>query len=275
MRIIFCLLLICSSLQTSHAESPVERGRYIVEVIGACGNCHTPNGPEGKINSQNLAGGVHIPDGGMNAWSSNITPDHETGIGSWTDEQIIRAFREGIRPDGSVIGPMMPIVLYRQISDRDARAIVAYLRTVKPISKEVPASTYPFPLPENYGPPLGEVPEPDRNARLEYGEYLAGPLGHCMECHSTPGESGMPDLENALGGGGLMFHGPWGVSAAPNITPAGIGKLSDEEVRQIITTGTRADGSRLLPPMGFAYYSKLTDSDLDAIVAYLRSLPAL
>lgn len=274
MRITHCLALLCLCLQPAHAETPYERGRYVVEVIAACGNCHTPNAPDGKDMSRNLAGGVHITDGGIDAWTSNITQDRETGIGAWTDEQIIRAIREGIRPDGSVIGPIMPINLYRHISDVDVRAIVAYLRTIEPVQNEVPESSYPYPVPASYGPPLETVPEPDRNDPVAWGEYLAGPLGHCVECHSSPDENGVPDLENALGAGGLLFHGPWGVSAAPNITPTGIGEKSDEEIKQIITTGVRADGTRLLPPMGFGYYANLADDDLDAIITYLRSLPA-
>ena len=273
MRTALCLALLCLVLTSARAESPVERGRYIVDVIAACGNCHTPNLPDGKDMSRKLAGGMHITDGGIDAWTSNITQDHETGIGAWSDEEIIRAVREGIRPDGSVIGPIMPINLYRHISDVDARAIVAYLRTVEPVRNEVKESAYPFPVPDNYGPPLGEVPEPDRNDPLAWGEYLAGPLGHCIECHSSPGENGVPDLQNALGAGGLLFHGPWGVSASPNITPAGIGDKSDDEIKRMITTGMRSDGTRLMPPMGIAYYAGLTDEDLDAIVAYLRSLP--
>jgi len=275
MRIVLYLALSCLYLPSAVAEDPVERGRYIVEVIAACGNCHTPNGPDGKDMSRNLAGGMHITDGGIDAWTTNITQDRETGIGAWSDEQIIRAIREGVRPDGSLIGPIMPINLYRQISDVDVRAIVAYLRTIEPVSNEVPESSYPFPLPPNYGPSPVDVPEPDRADPVAWGAYLAGPLGHCIECHSSPGENGAPDLENALGAGGLLFHGPWGVSAAPNITPTGIGKKSDEEIKQMITTGMRADGSRLMPPMGIGYYAGLTGEDLDAIVAYLRSLPPL
>lgn len=275
MRTLLCLLLSCLYLPSAFAEDPVERGRYIVEVIAACGNCHTPNGPDGKDMSRKLAGGMHITDGGIDAWATNITQDRETGIGAWSDEQIIRAIREGIRPDGSLIGPIMPINLYRQISDVDVRAIVAYLRTVEPVSNEVPESSYPFPLPPNYGPSPVAVPEPDRGDPVAWGAYLAGPLGHCIECHSSPGENGAPDLENALGAGGLLFHGPWGVSVAPNITPTGIGEKSDEEIKQMITTGVRADGSRLMPPMGIGYYAGLTGEDLDAIVAYLRSLPPL
>jgi mono/diheme cytochrome c family protein len=259
--------------QTLAAETMVERGRYIVEVIGACGNCHTPQGPGGPDETRHLAGGTPIEEPGMVAIPRNITPDVETGIGAWTDAQIIRAIRDGVRPDGRVLGPPMPFGMYRQISDRDVAAIVAYLRTVQPVRNEIQPSSYDFPLPESWGPPVGTVAEPDRDDPVAYGAYLAGPLGHCIECHSTPDAHGFPDLENALGAGGMLFYGPWGVSAATNLTPTGLSGRSDAEIKQIITTGIRAGGSKLQPPMGFAYYANLTGDDLDAIVAYLRSLP--
>lgn len=267
------LLFCCCWAQLALAETPVERGRYIVEVIGACGNCHNPGGPIDPDETRRLAGGTPITQPGMYAVPANITPDTETGIGAWTDEQIIRAIREGVRPDGRVLGPPMPFVLYREISDQDVAAIVAYLRTVEPVHNVVEASRYEFPLPPSWGPPVGEVPEPDHADKVAYGAYLAGPLGHCMECHSTPDANGIPDMENALGAGGMPLYGPWGVTVAPDITPKALGDRSDAEIRQIITTGVRADGSRLRPPMGVRYYAHLTDEDQGAIVAYLRSLP--
>jgi mono/diheme cytochrome c family protein len=267
------LLIWCCWSQLVQAETQVERGRYIVEVIGACGNCHTPQGPGGPDMSLHLAGGNPLDERGMYAVPPNITPDPETGIGAWTDAEIIRAVREGVRPDGRVLGPPMPFGAYRGISDADAAAMVAYLRTVEPVRNSTEPSRYSFPLPPSWGPPVGEVPEPDREDRVAYGAYLAGPLGHCMECHSTPDANGIPDVENALGAGGLVFSGPWGQSVARNITPTGLSGRSDDEIKQIITTGVRADGSRLPPPMGFSYYAHLTGEDLDAIVAYLRSLP--
>lgn len=267
------LSLVCCWSQTLSAETELERGRYIVEVIGACGNCHTPQGPEGPDESRHLAGGTPIEEPGMVAIPRNITPDMETGIGAWTDDQIIRAIREGVRSDGRVLGPPMPFGMYRQISDRDVKAIVAYLRTVQPVRNELQPSTYDFPLPESWGPPVESVPEPSRDDPVAYGAYLAGPLGHCIECHTTPDAQGLPDLENALGAGGMLFHGPWGVSASRNLTPTGLSGKSDADIKHTIKTGILADGTRLQPPMGFAYYAHLTDDDLDAIVAYLRSLP--
>ena len=113
------------------AETLLERGTYLMQSIVACGNCHTPKGPNGEIPGMELAGMAPFektPAFDVNA--PNITQDKETGIGSWTDEQIIASIREGKRPDGSIIGPPMPIGLYRGLSDWDVRAIVVYLRTV-------------------------------------------------------------------------------------------------------------------------------------------------
>jgi mono/diheme cytochrome c family protein len=273
LSLVIGLSMACCLAQVAQAETVVERGRYIVEVIGACGNCHTPQGPNGPDETRHLAGGTPIVEPGMVAIPRNITPDIETGIGAWTDAQIITAIREGVRPDGRVLGPPMPFGLYRGISDRDVAAIVAYLRTVDPVQNTPEPSRYDFPLPESWGPPVENVPEPDRGDKVAWGAYLAGPLGHCIECHSTPDADGIPDMENALGAGGMLFHGPWGVSASRNITPTGLSDRSDAEIKQIITTGVRYDGSKLLPPMGVSYYAQLTEQDLDAIVAYLRSLP--
>jgi mono/diheme cytochrome c family protein len=199
-----------------HAESRVERGRYLMQSIVACGNCHTPQGPNGPLPGMELAGGLKIEEKPFTAIASNITPDRETGIGKWTDAQIITSIREGKRPDGSIIGPPMPIGLYRGMSDSDVRAIVAYLRSVKPVKNQVAKSEYRIPLPPNYGPPVGKVAEVPHKDKIAYGRYLAGPLGHCVECHSPAGPQGAPDLDNKLGAGGFSFNGPWGTSVSTN-----------------------------------------------------------
>lgn len=268
-------LLSFSATTTARSETPLERGKYLMNTIVACGNCHTPQGPNGPEPGKELAGGTPIEEGFGKAFTANITQDKETGIGKWTDAQIITAIREGRRPDGTIIGPPMPIALYRGLSDADVKAIVVYLRTVKPVSNKVAKSEYKVPLPPSYGPPVKKVAAPSRKDKIKYGAYLAGPVGHCIECHSTPDEKGIPDFEKKVGGGGLPFHGPWGVSYAANITPTGIGKRSDAEVKTMITTGVRPDGSRLKPPMGIVYYKGIRPADLDAIVAYLRTLKPL
>jgi mono/diheme cytochrome c family protein len=255
------------------AETPLERGQYLMNSIAACGNCHTPMGPNWPLPGKELAGGTKFDEKPFTAYAANITPDNETGIGRWTDAQLIAAIREGRRPDGSLIGPPMPISLYRGISDLDVQAIVATLRAAKPVHNAVPKSAYRMPLPPSYGAPVSKVAEVSRNDRLAYGAYLAGPAGHCIECHSSPGANGAPDFKNKLGAGGMAFNGPWGRSVAPNITPAALAAYSDADLKKVITTGIRPDGSKLQPPMGVAYYARMSDQDLDALISYLRALP--
>jgi mono/diheme cytochrome c family protein len=264
-----------STSTTAAADPLVERGRYLVETIGGCGNCHTPMGPTGPDTSRHLAGGLVIDEGVFRAVSSNITPDPETGIGAWSDAEIARAIREGVRPDGSLIRPPMPYPLYHGIADDDLMAIVAYLRSVPAVRHEVEEATYTIPLPTAWTAPIETVAAPDPADQLAWGAYLAGPIGHCTDCHTPMGEGGHRDFAHRLGAGGFDFNGPWGTTVAANITPAGLGDWSDAEIERAIRDGIDKDGNPLLPPMGFAYYKGISDSDMAALIAYLRSLPAV
>jgi mono/diheme cytochrome c family protein len=265
---------------SAHAETPLERGTYLVRGIVACGNCHTPKDAAGKARADlELAGGheFDLPIGKPIA--PNITPDEETGIGSWTDAQIITAIREGKRPNGTLIGPPMPIGLYRQMSDRDVEAIVAYLRAVKPASHKVGKSVYNIPLPSAYGPPVTKVAEIPRDDKVTYGAYLAGPLGHCIDCHTPFASPGVLDL-GKIGAGGreLEALSPDGKSAiviSANITPdreSGLGLWSDDEIKTAIRRGEAKDGHELVRTMAFDWYAHISETDLDSILAYLRSL---
>jgi mono/diheme cytochrome c family protein len=269
------LAIVATAVASARAETPLERGTYLMRSIVACGNCHTPKGPQGELPGMELAGGVTFEEDEFTAVSPNITPDPQTGGGKWTDAQLIAGIREGKRPDGTIIGPPMPIALYRAMADDDAKAIVAYLRSVKPVVNKTEKSQYKIPLPPSYGPPVTGVAAAPRADKVAYGKYLAGPLGHCVECHSTPGANGVPDVVNQTGGGGMQFRGPWGISHAPNITPAALAKYSDDDIKNAITKGVRPDGSRLMPPMAYGYYKNISAPDLDAIVAYVRTLKPL
>lgn len=256
------------------AETSLERGAYLVKTIAACGNCHTAKG--GPMAANELAGGFPIKEGPIDTVTPNLTPDRETGIGGWTDRELTVAIRDGKRPDGTLIGPPMPYDMYRHLSDSDTNAMIAYLRTLKPVRNETPKSVYGMPLPPAYGPPVGSVPDVDRSDKVAYGAYLAGPVGHCMECHTTMSQQpGRRDYDNMLGAGGFTFEGPWGESVAANITPdkeTGIGNWTDDQIKSAITDGVRPDGTMLRPPMAFSSYKGIRNEDLDAIVAYLRSI---
>jgi mono/diheme cytochrome c family protein len=267
--------IVAATMSPARGETPLERGTYLMRSIVACGNCHTPKGPQGELPGMELAGGVKFEEDVFTSFAPNVTPDPDTGIGKWTDRDIVAAIREGRRPDGTIIGPPMPIALYRGMSDDDVTAIVAYLRSVKPVANKVEKSQYKIPLPPAYGPPVTGVAAVSRADKVAYGKYLAGLLGHCVECHSPAGANGAPDFVNKTGAGGFQFRGPWGVSHAPNITPTGLAKYGDDDVKNAITKGVRPDGSRLMPPMAYAYYRNVAPADLDAIVAYLRTLKPL
>lgn len=256
------------------ANAVLDRGEYLVRGIMGCGNCHTPLGPEGPVAGMELAGRLVEKNPMFTAVAPNITP--ASRIADWSDAELARAIREGIRPDGSVIGPPMPFTFYRRISDTDLAAIVAFLRVMDPVENDAGASEYNIPLPPAYGPPVESVAEVPAGLTVEYGEYLAGPLAHCMECHTPMGPQG-PMVDTDLGRGGFEFHGPWGVSVAHNLTSSedGLAEYTDDEIKAMIVDGKRPDGEPMLPPMPYGYLARMTPQDLDAIVLYLRSLPPL
>jgi cytochrome c553 len=257
------------------AQSPVERGGYLVNGIAACGNCHAAfDAKRQPIPGKGLSGGDVFDAPVFKAYAANITPDPETGIGKWTDAQLGKAIREGIRPDGSVIGPPMPIAFLRAMSDSDLAAIIAYLRAQPPVRNAVPKSAYKIPLPPNYGPPVANVQAPPQSDPVKHGAYLVS-LGHCMECH-TPEIKGQPDMSR-MGSGGRAFDGPWGQSLSRNLTPgpAGLSDWTDAEIERAVRTGVSRDGSALKPPMAYEAYKNVNAEDMRAVIAYLRSLKPL
>ena len=270
-----CTVIGMTMTNPASADALLDRGKYLMESIVACGNCHTPKGPDGRaIAGKELAGGFAIDAPIFHAVAPNITPDPETGIGRWTDDQIIDAIRNGKRPDGSIIGPPMPIAFYRGMSDSDVRALVAYLRQVAPVANKVEKSVYKIPLPDAYGPPVTSVPDVPRTDKVAYGHYLATGLGHCMDCH-TPLVQGRNDMTR-LGAGGNEFGTPGGgLITSSNLTPAnahGIAGWTDAEVVTALRTGKRPNGSQIVPLMAFDWYKNIDDQDAEALVAFLRSL---
>jgi len=270
-----CLLTLLTTPTSAQDAKLLERGTYLMNSIVACGNCHMQRDKEGRpIAELGLSGGDVFDEKEFKAYAANITPDPETGIGKWTEAQLVRAIREGIRPNGSLIGPPMPIGFYHGISDDDARALAVYLRAQPSVKNAVPKSVFHIKLPPAYGPPIKKkIVAPPRTDLVKYGAYLAGPLGHCMDCH-TPWTDTGPDLTR-MGAGGNPFPGPWGVSVSRNLTPTGLKDWSDAEIARAIRDGKSRDGSPLKPPMAFAWYKNIDDADMKALIAYLRSLKPL
>lgn len=263
--------------QTPPDPDLLARGRYLGETVAFCGGCHHAFGPRMQpIAGMELAGGRVFAERGMRAVAPNITQDRETGIGAWTDAQIAAAIREGHRPDGSLIGPPMPVESYRGIADRDLAALVAWLRTVPPVRHAVAErSAYPFAL-TPHGGPVASVPPPE-DTPVARGRYIAVNLAHCMDCHSAQLSEGRAD-PNGRGARGLVLEGPWGVVQAANLSSHpehGIGRRTDEQVIAAITRGVAADGRPLAAPMGARapVWAGMTPGDLQDVLAYLRSLP--
>ena len=255
------------------AAGDVERGEYLVTTVMGCGNCHTPLGPNGFEQAAALSGRVVEDIEQFTAIAPNITPAGD--VADWSDEELAHAIREGVRPDGSIIGPPMPFQVYRRISDDDLAAIVAYVRTVPAVENDPGKSDYRIPLPPAYGPPVESVTAPEQGVTEEYGDYLVA-IAHCMECHSAPTPQGPDVMGEGFARGGMEFHGPWGSVKAPNLTNGedGIAEYSDDEIKAMITQGVRPDGSQMLPPMPYPFLAQMSADDLDAIVLYLRSIPA-
>lgn len=254
----------------------VARGDYLVNTIMTCQNCHTPMGPNGPDFSKALSGGLLFDEPPFKVAASNITQDKETGIGGWTDVQIKHLLRTGQRPNGVQIAEVMPTSFYGILTERDMDAIVAYLRTVKPVKNKVADPVYKIQLPHHLFPG-GEKPytEAMLSDKVKNGFYLAT-IGHCMECHTPFGAKGK-DFVGDLGKGGMEFPGPWGKSVSANITSSktkGLGDWTDAQIKAAITQGVSKDGHKLKPPMGYPYYARMKSEDIDAIVAYLRTVPA-
>jgi len=271
----------------------VARGEYIVEHLADCLSCHSDHlwdrwdmpikpgtkGQGGFVFDKNLG----VP--GVVA-AHNITPDPETGIGNWSDDEILRAFREGISKDGHPLFPMMPYEHFHHMSDEDAYSVVAYLRTLQPVKNTVAATKIDFPMSlimKTIPKPLdGPVTAPtDAEDHLAYGKYLVT-LAGCGECHTPRDDKGAPDLSREFQGGWEM-KGPWGRNITPNLTPAPstfIGRATKEEFigRFKAFQGMNAENLPVATKgrntvMPWVALSGLTEEDLGAIYDYLRSLP--
>ena len=289
-RPLMLLTAIISGVGSAAAETLVERGSYLVNTIMACGNCHTLKTPAGEAMAEKqLSGGLSFNTPVFTGTAANITPDPETGIGAWSDADIKRALTHGVRPShGRLAGSplaVMAVNFYKALLPRDLDAVVAYLRTVKPVRNEVPLSLYKAPT-QHQPYPDAESGFTENALRdpVKQGAYLVT-IGHCMECHAAWAK-GVWDYRNGLGKGGRQFSqslvqgfpNTWGGSIAANITSSkksGIGGWTDAEIKRAITKGISRDGRALQPPMAYAWYDGMSEADLGAIVAWLRSLAPL
>src|SRR5688500_18107436 len=260
------------------SEARLARGEYLVEGVAHCFQCHSPHdmsNPELPIVDGMKGAGWWMDDapGLGKVVAPNITPDRETGIGSWTDDEIARAIREGVSRDGSALFPIMPYENFRDMSDEDLASVVVYLRTIPAVRNPLPRSTLEFPLSRivNTMPqPLeGPVAEPPAASR---GAYLVK-LAECESCH-TPAVQGTP-LPGMAFAGGFPFK-PVGWTGAPvvsaNITPdaSGIAHYDEALFDQVLRTG-KLPGRQLSGIMPYAHLARLTPEDMTAIFTYIKA----
>ena len=243
-----------------------QRGGYIFATTTGCG-CHFNRdlqAPAGGMKFEGPFGVVYAP---------NITSDPETGIGDWTEEQIVDALRLGKTPDGRQLHPIMPYIAWSGMSDQDAYDLAAALKTLPPVKNEVPKTELTNPVAPFT--PAAAPPAVAPTTGVERGAYLVA-LGQCNNCHTPKNEQGAPDTTRLLAGAVMM-----GDDIAPNLTPdegAGLGAFSDDEIVHFLMTGEYDDGSTVKGPMKRIVEngtSKLTEDDVRSIVAYLRSIPAV
>lgn len=260
-------------------EARLKRGRYLVEGVAHCVMCHSPQdwnsrwiGPKpGLKGSGGLMEDELAP---FKVYAPNITPDSDTGSGAWTDEQFERALRQGIGHDGRKLFNLMPYESFRKLSDEDLASVVVYIRSLAPVRQQQPKTQLPPPLLASLpslGPVPGPVAAPDRRDPVKYGEYLVT-IGNCRACHDTFDDQFQP-VPGMVFAGGTRLKGPWGDVHSANLTPDPSGISYYDEKLFIRTIRTGHVGARKLNPiMPTAYFRRMTDQDLKAIFAYLRTL---
>jgi mono/diheme cytochrome c family protein len=268
----------------------LDRGRYLVNAIGACGGCHSPHAAGNLANPEDadrlLSGGNWLQDGEVGLFVPNLSSDVETGLGGWTDDEIMRAIRDGISKDGHTLAPMMPYDQYQYMSDDDVRAVVAYLRTV-------PAGKPVLPKRDNQLPfglkmamsmggtlhtPVKDVRAPAREDKVAWGRYVAR-LGHCSDCHTLGSMGPRAETERFMAGSDVPMQMPGVGKVWPsNLTPdldTGVGKATDEQLKASLRSGKRLDGKLMAAPMAMLmpHFALMSGEDLDALVAWMRTLP--
>jgi mono/diheme cytochrome c family protein len=255
--------------------SVVERGAYLARAAD-CMVCHTTAG--GKEYAGGL--GFKLPFGTL--YSTNITPDKETGIGNYSDQDFLAAMHRGIRRDGARLYPAMPFTSYTYVSDADALAIKAYLFSLPPVRAAAPENTLMFPFNQRwamgfwsalFNPDTRFQPDTSKSPEWNRGAYLAEALAHCGECH-TPRNLAFA-LNNRLKFAGAVTAG-WRAFNISSDKTTGVGAWRDDDLISYLSIGHAAGHGTASGPMGEAVdhsLSKLAPEDIRAVVAYLRSVP--
>jgi mono/diheme cytochrome c family protein len=257
--------------------SPIERGQYLARAAD-CQACHSTE------NGQPFAGGrpFVLPFGTM--YSTNITPDKQTGIGDYTDAEFLRAMHQGVARDGTRLYPAMPYASYTYMTDADALAIKAYLFSLAPVSEPKATNTLAFPFNQRwlmglwstfFNPDKRFEPNSERSAEWNRGAYLAEVMAHCGECHTPRTLAFSLDNRNKFGGAKQAGWRAYNVSSDKE---TGIGAWSPEGLAHFISLGHAEGHGTAAGPMGEAIdlsLRYLTPGDVSALVAYVSTVPAV
>lgn len=290
-----------TSQDTDTGEDPaVARGRYLVEHVAGCGDCHTPRNPDGSFDQGNWLAGIDCfvdIDPTNDAVGCAATPNltnHVTGLMNRTDEQIKDMFLAGKRPDGKFLHAFMPYWVFGNMSAGDADAIVAYLRSLPGVDHTVAASQPPFtnvpaaaPVVDLSTIPMPRADYPDQEAAMR-GRYLAANVGPCLDCHTRTTEPGSPqprDWSKAFQGGEAFPRDAFGlppflpeVIYSANLTPhaSGLEGWTVADIKRVLKEGISKDGTIVCPPMPtgpMGAFGGLTDADAEDIAHFIVSLP--
>ncbi|MGA8311486.1 MAG: c-type cytochrome [Terriglobales bacterium] len=257
----------------------MSRGEYLVHSVVLCMQCHSEYDEKAEppvLLSKEGAGSVLFEEGNARLVAPNITPDPETGLGKWSDDAIARAIREGIAADGHTLFPAMPYEQFRQMSDEDLASVVVFIRSLPPVRSDLPPTRIPFlftRLVQTVPQPItGPVPEPDMSTPAKHGAYLAR-MATCSDCH-TPRNSKfqpIPGMEMA-GGNAMTLRGRVTANSA-NLTPdaSGIGYYDEALFIQTMRAGS-VRARKLKASMPWWFFRNMTDEDLKAVFAHLRTL---
>jgi hypothetical protein len=278
----------------------VARGDYLVNHVAACGDCHTPRLATGAPDmTKFLAGNAQFadvnpadPKAGLLP-TPNLTPDKDTGIGDWTDEQIKDAFLNGIDDEGKPLFSVMPYYVFHNMSEEDANSIVLYLRSIKAVNNPIPErQDLGFPVTQAMPVPAAKLPDTTlkttdaKYKSAENGRYLAANVGVCMECHTKHAPlSKVPlDVDALFMGNEVFTREQLGLPpvfpeqiVSANITPGmnGIEGWTAQDVATLLKKGVTKEGAPICPPMPagpMGAFGGLTDSDALDIGTYLTTL---
>lgn len=260
-----------AAAQDPQSSDRIARGRYLA-VLGDCSGCHTAPG------RQSYAGGLALDTPFGKIVAPNITPDGDTGIGNWTDDEFISAVREGRGHNGERLYPAMPYPAYTKLTDEDVRDLRAYFATVEPVKNKVISNQLPFPFnirasllvwnALNFTSGRYQA-NPQKSAEWNRGAYIVKGPAHCGTCHTPKTILGGDKNDAPLAGATLQG---W---FAPNITAnsqKGIGRWSKDELVQYLKTGSNA-WTLASGPMAEAVShstSQMSDQDVAAIATYLK-----